>query len=87
MSDLQARFEQAAEDAKQLPKRPNNETLLRLYALYKQATTGNVRGKRPGMMDFTGRAKHDAWKKLKGTTKEDAMRAYVELVEKLQQGS
>lgn len=83
MSDLKARFEQAAQDAKQLARRPENETLLRLYALFKQSTTGDVSGKRPGFLDMVGQAKYDAWARLKGTSKEQAMQAYIDLVEAL----
>lgn len=83
MSDLNNRFETAAKEAQQLPRRPDNATMLQLYALYKQSTTGDVVGNRPGIADFIGRAKYDAWAKLKGTGKEQAMQDYVDLVEKL----
>ncbi len=83
MADLQAQFEQAAHEVQQLPKRPGNDVLLKLYAYYKQATAGDVSGSRPGMGDFAGRAKYDAWTKLKGTSKAQAMQSYVDLVEKL----
>jgi len=83
MSDLQAQFEAAANAAQSLAKRPDNETLLRLYALYKQATQGDATGNRPGLTDFVGRAKYDAWAKLKGTGKDAAMQNYVALVESL----
>jgi diazepam-binding inhibitor (GABA receptor modulator, acyl-CoA-binding protein) len=83
MSDLTAQFEAAAQAAQQLPQRPDNDTLLKLYALYKQATGGDVRGSRPGFTDFVGRAKYDAWAKLKGTAKEAAMHDYISLVERL----
>ena len=83
MSDLKAQFEQAARDAQKLPKKPDNDTLLRLYALYKQATAGDVVGKRPGFMDLVGQAKYDAWAKVKGSSKEAAMQAYIDLVKKL----
>jgi acyl-CoA-binding protein len=76
-------FETAVAEVKELPEKPGNDDLLRLYALYKQATTGDVEGKRPGMMDFVGRAKHDAWAALEGTSSDDAKQAYVNLVEKL----
>ena len=62
---------------------PESDTLLELYALYKQGTAGDVSGSRPGMMDFKGRAKYDAWAKRKGTTKDAAMEAYVALVDRL----
>ena len=84
MSDLQTQFEAAAAAAQQLSKRPDNDTLLRLYALYKQATAGDAAGKRPGFTDPVGRAKFDAWGKLKGTAQEAAMQQYVDLVAKLQ---
>jgi len=69
MSDLNDTFERAVEEVKTLPERPANETLLRLYSLYKQAITGDVFGKKPGFTDFVGRAKYDTWEKLKGETK------------------
>ncbi|AHB05026.1 MULTISPECIES: acyl-CoA-binding protein [Pandoraea] len=83
MSDLQARFEAAVAESKQLPERPDNLTLLRIYALYKQGTEGDVTGARPGMTDFVGRAKYDAWEMLKGKSKEEVQQAYVELIEGL----
>jgi diazepam-binding inhibitor (GABA receptor modulating acyl-CoA-binding protein) len=82
-NDIQARFETAAQEAQKLAKKPDNTTLLRLYALYKQATVGNATGSRPGMTDFVGRAKYDAWAKLKNYPKDKAMQDYVTLVEKL----
>ncbi|NUM47292.1 MAG: acyl-CoA-binding protein [Anaerolineales bacterium] len=84
--DLQARFETAAQEAQKLPKKPDNTTLIRLYALYKQATAGNVTGSRPGMADFVGRAKYDAREKLKNYPKDKAMQDYIALVEKLKKG-
>lgn len=83
MSDIEAAFETALADVEQLPERPGNEDLLKLYALYKQAQSGDVEGKRPGMMDFVNRAKYDAWAELEGTSSEDAMQGYVDLVESL----
>jgi diazepam-binding inhibitor (GABA receptor modulating acyl-CoA-binding protein) len=83
MSDLQAQFEAAAQVAQSLPNRPDNDTLLKLYALYKQATTGDASSTRPGFTDFVGRAKYDAWAKLKGSSKDTAMRDYVALVQSL----
>jgi len=83
MADLKVRFENAAQEAKQLPKRPDEDTRLRLYAYYKQATAGDVSGKRPGFTDFVGRAKYDAWAELKGTSKKEAMQTYIDLVESL----
>lgn len=83
MSDLKAQFEMAVADSKNLSERPDNATLLKLYALYKQATTGDVEGKRPGFTDMVGRAKWDAWNELKGTGANDAMKQYVGLIEDL----
>ena len=83
MSDLQTQFETATADAQKLTKRPDNETLLQLYALYKQATSGDVSGSRPGMLDMVGRAKYDAWAQHKGEGKETAMQKYVDLINKL----
>jgi acyl-CoA-binding protein len=83
MPTLESKFKKAAEEAKQLPKRPSDDVLLKLYAFYKQATEGDAKGKRPGMLDFVGQAKYDAWAKLKGTAKDKAMQAYIDLVEKL----
>jgi diazepam-binding inhibitor (GABA receptor modulator, acyl-CoA-binding protein) len=78
--ELKDQFEAAAAAAKNLPTRPDNQTLLQLYALYKQATSGDVSGGRPGMFDMVGQAKYDAWAKLKGTGREAAMQQYVDLV-------
>lgn len=83
MSDLASQFTAAAAQAQQLPSKPDNETMLTLYALYKQATAGDVQGKRPGFTDFVGRAKFDAWEKNKGITQEQAMQNYVDLVNRL----
>lgn len=83
MSDLAAQFEQAAAEAKQLPERPDNDTLLKLYALYKQGSEGDVSGEKPGFFDFVGTAKYEAWEKLRGLSREDAMQKYVDLVESL----
>lgn len=80
---LQEQFDQALADSKNLPERPDNMTLLKIYALYKQASAGDVEGKRPGFTDMVGRAKFDAWDGLKGTRKEDAMQQYVDLIEEL----
>ena len=84
MADLKTKFEKAAVDVQQLAKKPDNDTLLKLYSLYKQGTVGDVSGKRPGMMDFKGRAKYDAWAKLQGTSEKEAMEDYIALVEDLQ---
>ncbi len=80
MSDLQARFAQAQRDVNTLAERPDNNTLLRLYALYKQETEGDVTGERPGGFDFVRRAKFDAWSAMKGTPAEESMRQYIDLV-------
>jgi diazepam-binding inhibitor (GABA receptor modulating acyl-CoA-binding protein) len=81
--DLSAKFEAAAAAAKQTRKKPDNATLLKLYSFYKQATDGDVKGDRPGGLDFVGSAKYDAWLKIKGMSKDDAMQNYVKQVEKL----
>ncbi|GIK26848.1 MAG: acyl-CoA-binding protein [Betaproteobacteria bacterium] len=83
MADLQASFEAAVAASKTLSERPDNQTLLQLYALYKQATAGDVEGKRPGFSDMIGRAKFDAWAAIKGTGKDDAMQRYIALIESL----
>ncbi|SMF25131.1 acyl-CoA-binding protein [Pseudogulbenkiania subflava] len=83
MSDLQTLFAQAQADVKTLAERPDNQTLLQLYSLFKQATEGDVQGERPGMMDFINRAKYDAWDKIKGMSAEQAMQGYVDVVNKL----
>lgn len=83
MSDLKARFETAAQEVQQLPKRPENDALLKLYALYKQATEGDVEGARPGLFPVEGRLKYDARARLKGLGNDAAMEQYVELVEQL----
>ncbi len=83
MSDLATRFQAAQDDSKKLSKRPDNDTLLSLYAHFKQGSAGDVEGKRPGFTDLVGRAKYDAWAKLKGMPQETAMQAYVDLVESL----
>jgi diazepam-binding inhibitor (GABA receptor modulator, acyl-CoA-binding protein) len=80
---LQAQFDQAMADSKNLPERPDNMTLLKIYALYKQGSTGDVEGSRPGFTDMVGRAKYDAWANLKGTSKEDAQQQYIDLIEEL----
>ena len=81
--DLKAQFEQAAKDVQDLSERPDNDTLLRLYALYKQGSEGDVSGAKPGFFDFVGTAKYEAWAKLKGTAHDEAMKKYVDLVKKL----
>lgn len=82
--ELKEQFEKAAADSKLLPAKPDNETLLQLYSLYKQGTEGDVNAEPPSnMFDFVGKAKYQAWESLKGKTKEDAMSEYVALVTKL----
>ena len=80
---LKAQFKKASEEVQDLSSRPGNDVLLKLYALFKQATEGDVQGKRPGMMDIKGRAKFDAWSAIEGMSAEDAMQEYVDLVESL----
>ena len=83
MSTLNEQFEQAVADSKTLSERPDNMTMLKLYALYKQGTAGDVDGKRPGFTDMVGRAKWDAWNELKGQTQDEAQQAYIDLIEDL----
>lgn len=83
MADLSKKFQQAVADSKKLTERPDNATLLKLYALYKQGTDGDVDGKRPGFTDMVGRAKWDAWNEIKGTSKNDAMKQYIALIDDL----
>ena len=83
MADLQADFDAAVANSKKLAQRPDNTTLLKIYGLYKQATTGDVTEKKPGFGDMVGRAKWDAWNGLKGTSSEDAKQQYVDLIKSL----
>ena len=83
MANLKTQFEQAVADSKSLPEKPDNMTLLKIYSLYKQATAGDVEGKRPGFTDMVGRAKFDAWAALKGKTADEAMQEYIDLIEGL----
>ncbi len=83
MSDEKDVFEQAAVAAKSLPERPDDATMLSLYALYKQGSVGDVQGDKPGFFDFVGGAKYEAWEKLRGTEPAEARRQYVDLVRKL----
>jgi diazepam-binding inhibitor (GABA receptor modulating acyl-CoA-binding protein) len=83
MADLKKQFEAAVANSKSLTERPDNGTLLKIYALYKQASTGDNAEKRPGFVDMVGRAKWDAWNGLKGVATKDAMKQYVELIESL----
>src|ERR1700745_3562554 len=81
--DLESKFQAAAAAAKQTKRKPDNATLLKLYSYYKQATEGDAKGERPGGFDFVGGAKHDAWSKLKGMSKDAAMTNYIKQVDKL----
>lgn len=83
MSDLKTQFETAVANSKKLAERPDNATLLKMYGLYKQATVGDNAEKKPGFSDMVGRAKWDAWNGFKGTSSDDAMQQYVDLVESL----
>jgi acyl-CoA-binding protein len=83
MSDLQGKFDAAVANSKNLTERPDNATLLKLYALYKQASAGDNGDKKPGFGDMVGRAKWEAWNGLKGTAKLDAMQQYIDLIESL----
>ncbi|HEY3520371.1 MAG TPA: acyl-CoA-binding protein [Rhodanobacteraceae bacterium] len=84
MPELSTEFDQAAADVKQLSKRPDNDTLLKLYALYKQGSQGDVCGPKPGFFDFVGTAKYEAWAQLRGMSAEEARQKYIELVRKLE---
>ncbi|CAM8635331.1 ACB Acyl-CoA-binding protein [Comamonadaceae bacterium] len=83
MADLKAAFEAAVANSKNLSERPDNGTLLKIYALYKQATAGDNTEKKPGFADMVGRAKWDAWNGFKGTSNDDAMQQYIDLIESL----
>ena len=86
MSDLHAAFETAVANSKQLTERPDNATLLKIYALYKQATQGDNAEKKPSFTDVVGRAKWDAWNKLQGTSAEAAQQQYIDLIAELAAG-
>ena len=83
MASLKASFEAAVAASKQLPEKPDNMTLLKIYSLYKQASEGDVEGKRPGFTDMVGRAKYDAWAAVKGKSNDEAMQEYIDLIESL----
>ena len=83
MAKLKTTFDKAVAESKNLPERPDNATLLKLYALYKQGSEGDVEGKRPGFTDMVGRAKYDAWAAIKGTSTDEAMQEYVDLINSL----
>jgi acyl-CoA-binding protein len=81
--DLSEDFRLAAEDVKRLPERPDNDTLLKLYALYKQGTSGDANGPKPGFFDFVNTAKYEAWSRLRGMRPNEAQQKYIELVRQL----
>jgi acyl-CoA-binding protein len=83
MSALKASFDIAVAESKELPEKPDNQTLLKIYGLYKQATDGDNAGKRPGFTDMVGRMKFDAWAELKGKSGDEAMQEYIDLIESL----
>ena len=83
MSDLKTAFDKAMADSKNLSERPDNATLLRIYALYKQGSVGDNTEKKPGFSDMVARAKWDAWNKLKGTSQEEAAQQYIDLINEL----
>ncbi len=83
MASIQEQFQQAVLDAKSLKTRPDNDTLLRMYALFKQGSEGDVSGPPPGMFDFVASAKFQAWSKLEGTSPESAMKKYIDLIRSL----
>lgn len=83
MSNLKSRFEEAVANSKTLSERPDNPTLLKIYALYKQATEGDNEGDKPGFTDIVARAKWDAWNKLEGSSADEAMQQYIDLIESL----
>jgi diazepam-binding inhibitor (GABA receptor modulating acyl-CoA-binding protein) len=83
MTEVNSRFEWAGIAAKSLPQRPDNDTLLQLYALFKQGSAGDVSGDKPGLFDFVAAAKHEAWERLKGLSQDDAKNQYIDLVSKL----
>ena len=85
--EIYLQFEDAVKRVQQLPDRPDYETMLRLYSLYKQATVGDVSGIRPRLTDYVGRVKYDAWSKLDGQSRECAMQAYIDLVDRLEFGN
>ncbi len=83
MSDLENQFDKAAAAVKTLPEKPDNDTLLKLYALYKQGAEGDVSGDKPGFFDFVGAAKYEAWEGLAGKPREEAQQEYIDLVRAL----
>ena len=83
MADLNTQFDAAAANSKDLTERPDNATLLKIYALYKQGSIGDNTDKKPGFGDMVGRAKWDAWNGLKGNTQDDAKQQYIDLIASL----
>ena len=83
MTEINSRFEQAGIAAKSLPERPDNDTMLQLYALYKQGSAGDVSGSKPGFFDFVATAKYEAWEKIKGLSPDDAKNQYIDFVQNL----
>ena len=83
MSELNDQFEAAVAQSKNLSERPDNPTLLKIYALYKQATEGDNEAKKPSFTDMVGRAKWDAWEKLKGQSLDEAKQGYIDLITSL----
>lgn len=83
MSDLENRFNAAVAAVKDLEERPDNDTLLELYAFYKQATAGDVAGEKPGFFDFVGLSKYEAWERLQGMSQDEARTQYITLVTSL----
>lgn len=84
MSDIHQAFQDAVNTVKNAPEdgsfKPDNDLKLKMYGLFRQAQDGDVSGKKPGMLDVVGRAKYGAWEKLKGTSQDDAMQQYVDMV-------
>lgn len=85
MSDLKQKFEETVNYVQNAEGdfQPSNELKLRMYSLFKQATDGDVSGKKPGMMDFIARAKYSAWEELKGLSSDEAMQQYIDAIEEL----
>ena len=83
MTEINSQFEQAAIAVKSLPERPDNDTMLQLYALFKQGSSGDISGDKPGFFDFVATAKYEAWERIKGLSQDDAKNQYIDLVRKL----
>ena len=83
MTDIKSTFQKAVVASKSIPTRPDNDTMLKLYALFKQASDGDVSGDKPGFFDFVATAKYEAWEQIKGLSSDDAMKQYTDLVTKL----